>query len=591
MGSLEFLVSRCPMMALDLLSEYLEFSDFLNLCTANRAIRKFMLTQACLWKGFYNRREYSCKGLYNPPSEAPEQGCKYRLNRYAAGPSSFESLVALATASGVIRLNDSSTVNPYVDLALSSANYSNRTTIDMDIVKEIRPTTCAVMPRDNHDIEKPFTVVSKTTLFGFNSRNSFFSTKLSTTVTDETRISVISSRWVKKNTCPYCATEAQSKSDFLTRQGSREQNVKVEPSLLSLMYSNNRKEVAISVYRYDSKGFETRPHSTWRLNVKHDEIKCFDIFASGGCKHFCLFVGTNSGQIYMRRHDREGSFDISSSPLASLECSLIGLMWLLSLQLENGNALLLKVVDMPEVVKSLSEVTSLGLDLVNGIVGYCNNRKCTVFFSSFCGFNAEIGIPKPPSSILFLKRRSLWVIVIRNYLKLVHLDASLGSWVVRNVKTLNGHNSAITSCIEDGWYRLVSIDMGCNVIIWDFIKGVKLLGFPALSRHTMQPITSTKGMEDSPPRRKKNSTNRQINYATIHNAKKNFNTKPQIIASSDSDDDLIESARQLSLCTAKVECRQKPAKKGHDKQSMHFSLSALYIYYHDLSCIHLVSFK
>ncbi|KAK1935929.1 hypothetical protein X943_000460 [Babesia divergens] len=593
MASLEILVSRCPGMALTVLSEYLDFADFLNLSVTCREIRRSMVSQAHIWIEFYNKRRKPSALIRASPlfSEASGDHCCYKLSMEDDVHTPFESLVELAQRSGVLPCINSSHLNPFLDLAKKSGVYSRRTCIDVDVYKEIRVSSNPVVSEDAN-VGKPLTIVDKTRLFGYNRHHDFFSIRIMTNVTDETRLSVIGSRWLRSVDCPYCACEKLTRGNFTAPQESDASMgfQTKETSYLSILYSHGWNEVGVSLYEYNENGFSPRSRLTWKVSVSPRDISCFDIFYSSRCRHFSVFVGAHDGRVYMRCHDREETFEVANVPIKSLLAISIGCEWLLCLLAEKYQGYLLRVGDTCDIVKSLDHVSSFDFDQSGGILGYCSDKKCTIMFYNFGSLAAEIGVSKPPSSIMFLKRRSLWVLVIRNYLKLVQAFNYAGSVRIENFKTLNGHTSSITECRHDGWSRLVSVDTGRNVIIWDFIRGVTLVRFPMLSA-APSPSVSNSWYHGCPPtRRKKESVNRRISYSSIYNAKKNFNTPPQPLVSSDSDD-IVDHVKKLSLGRTGQTVGPNSRGKACGKHTVFISLSNLCIYYHDLSRIQLMSFK
>ncbi|GIX62631.1 F-box only protein 7-like protein [Babesia caballi] len=587
---LDFLAGGCGAAALSVLAGYLDLRDVLNLSLTCRRLRHALVSDRNLWSRLYDRDASRSSGplsltaCSSDPSSSP---CLYRLNA-SERPSQFAALLNLARRCGLLLDGAPVHGNHFLDLAISSAAAAKRTTIDRDVLKklELASTPHVAGPNLQCGYGAPFTVASKARFFGFDARGEFFAARVFAPVTDETKLSVVSCSWVRQVSSPRCSCNTGACRTNATTNRSRSDPVTRAPQL-AVLYVNGGRETMVSVYEYGPGGFSDRPCATYRVSAGGVDVTCFDVSSINACGHHYVFVGTRRGTVYARSPCLEQTCSAANVAIEGLQASAYGREWLLCAQTAEKSVAILRLGTQLKPFRHLAEVSSFAFDADGLVLGHCSDRKCKVNFGAVSGPAAEIGVSKPPSQVIFLHRMSLWAVAIRNYLKLVQVSAAGEALVVKHVRALNGHRTAVTVCHTDGWSRLATLDASRCLIIWDFVRGVKVVSM--LLHCAVGPAPGAREFRDtaSPIKsRKRPSVNRQLDYALVHNAKKNFNTPPSAAAreppDSDDEGDVVAQVRSMEL---------HALPKVAERYSVHLSQAALCVYYHHLSCIQLVTLK
>ncbi|ORM39512.1 uncharacterized protein BXIN_2934 [Babesia sp. Xinjiang] len=629
--SLEFFAGSHGGSALGMVTGFLDFIDFLNLSSTCQRMRSVLLSRVYFWAAYYESRAIvsisdarvsdrnigvdafthgdtqnaDCKisgsgiKLNNRPVAYTDEvslwqpstcRCTYNIKRNWATLIWFYRLKALARLGGVTFCDPPLYGNPFVDLAVRSAAASRKIALDADIVKKLTLLTIPLVAAPEIDTVglAPFTVVSRTRFFYFDAQYKFCEMRASIPTNDDTRISVLACRWGRTVNCTRCGsgTDLVRRGPASSWSSSRRSN-ELQP-LLSLLYRNGPRDVAVSVYEYGINGIGSKPLLTRKVPNVCADIACLDAVHGTFCDHYAFFVGYGDGNICVIQSDLEETYNAASEAIVSLTAFATNNEWLLSAHLSGGNVLILRFGRSWECIRVICDVSSFAIHATRLAIGYSRAGRCKVSFGAITGPDVEIGVSRPPSRILCLHRRSLWAVIIRNYVKLVQVVGSAGTTAAHHVRALNGHLAEITACHADGWSRLVSVDTSSTLIVWDFIQGVKLLSISLL--RASEPTRVPRSHQGTIPKtmaRKRPSVNRQVSYSSIYNVKKDFNAPPKMasilsepVSESDTED----------LIGDVVRLRVTAIPSAPNRHTVHLLPNALCVYYHNSSHLQLLSF-
>ncbi|EDO07456.1 uncharacterized protein BBOV_IV011030 [Babesia bovis T2Bo] len=613
--SIELLATSSGALALFTVTSYLDFNDFLCLSGISHRMRDVLLSHYPIWRYYYEIRVgdytkslglphqsgYIHNGNGHPFSSShstpiatdsaesfpyiTSQLSNYKcdticIKRNVVSTDWFRNLVVLARFAGIVLQASAAYKNPFLELAVKSSAAVKMISLHNESIRTLVSTGSLVLaaPDIYSGNDAPFTIVNKTTLCYYDCQHKYNNLKITLPQLDETRIHVLFAKWMRSIDCTQC-----KKLDYCDDIRYVEDNT--NPRLM-LIYRIGKNDTAASVYEYGADGFSKRPVLTRKVPDTSSEISCVDSVRCSFCEQYTIYLGYSNGNVCEIYPDNVNNLNVADEGIVSLMQWTSNNQRILAAWLSNGNVEIFRYSNCWEPTISIRGVSILTVNPTTSVIGYCNSGRCKVMFRTLHSPDVEIGVSRPPSSIICLYRKSLWAIVIRNYLKLVEVCATTSGVAVRHVRALNGHGSDITGCHSDGWHRLLSIDTSHILIMWDFVQGVKLMSIPLLRQDPPVKVPHHKQEKShSIKAHKKPSVNRQVSYPSIYNAKKNFNVPPQkaMLASDDSEsDDFVDSVGSMSL---------RNTRPSDCKYHIHALPHAICIFYYHTTSLHLVSFK
>ncbi|GBE60245.1 RNA polymerase Rpb1 C-terminal repeat-containing protein, putative [Babesia ovata] len=571
--------------ALGTLTCFLEFEDFLKLSATSRCMREFLLSREKLWGCFFERNAVSCNRpdtLDILTGKRRECRCQYRIRPFSESINGFKTLADLASQCGLVDSRNKLDGAALLHLAISSDRHSRKVTVDRDIVRDLRTIGKPLVAVSRDGVGWPFAVLSTNRILGIGTSREFFDIGQPTPISDKHMFQLVACCWVRSIQCPRCSCGGGGCGDKTPRKGDDEEHVN-RPLALAMLYTCRGQDPCVSVYTYGKEGLERNPPVTWKIPAGDDAVTCLEVVQGRGCDHYFAFVGTDEGFIHCIQAGAMSVIANTRSPIEVITAAASGDKMILCVHAA-GDILVMHVEEDIKRMYRMEEASIYAIDTENLVLVQCNYGKCTLRIGRFAGFDEYISVTKPPSFILYLHRRSLWALVIRNYVKLIQVFGRGNDLRVKHLRILNGHTADITACHADGWSRMVTVDAAKILIVWDFIRGVKVIRLSLITASACMklPKPSRKGSDKNA--RKRRSVNSDISYASLHNVKKDFNNPPPATYGDDSSDNGDQIVHGMErLCT-------RPSPTG-DKQTVYISLDTVCIYYHQHSYLQVVNLR
>ncbi|CDR94579.1 hypothetical protein, conserved [Babesia bigemina] len=571
--------------ALGVLTCFLDFEDFLKLATTSRCMRDVLLSREQLWGCFFERGSVGCnrpEDLDGITGKGRQCRCQYRIRPFSEAIAGFKALADLASQCGVFDGRRKLDGRALLDLAISSGTHSRRVTVDRDMVRDLRTIGKTILAISRDGVGWPFAVLSANRILGVGTCREFFDLRQPTPIFDRHTFQLVACCWVRSTQCPRCSCEGGGCVDQTPPKQVEDSPSADRPLTLAMLYTCRGEDACVSVYNYGESGLERNPVVTWKIPTGYNPVRCLEVVQGRGCGHYFAFVGTDEGDIHCIQAGTASVIATIRSPIDAITAAASGGKVVLCVHAAGDIAVLHQEGDVTHVYR-VEEAFVYAVDTENLLLAYCAYGKCTVKIGRFTGPDVQLRVTKPPSFILYLHRRSMWALVMRNYVKLIQVSGCDASLQVKHLRVLNGHREDITACHADGWSRMATIDAAQYLIVWDFIRGVKVMGMALITASASLGLPKLSRKEVDGTTRRRRSVNSEISYASLHNVKKDFNNPPSVSygsAASDSDEPTRFGMERLSTRSS-----------SSHKHTVYISLDTICVYYHHMSCLQVITLK
>ncbi|UKK00580.2 hypothetical protein MACK_000654 [Theileria orientalis] len=429
-------IGLAPKDVIELICNYLDFSEFLALTSVARYVRSILVNHHLFWLNYYMKRvsfrHYEADIWVNDKTS----------NKYQLRMPSFDKrhgmidpanrLLSSARKVEIMNTDTALSTNPMLNLSILDNFKRSRWRGEFkqfteNLSRFILPTK--VVPTMGCN---PFLLVSNSCLFAFNmNEDKFTFNNFMALQNDHRRHEIKLCSWVHLDDVSY--TEDANFRGVT----SRVNNV---PKILVIVYRTDAITLAVSLYCYDGTGFVNVPSMTLKMGIHEDDyVTAIDVYGQllswDGrvvCfSHINIFVGTLRGTVLQKRmeHDRvvvERKESVTRNEITNLRF----VSWhnkAVLVVFSYGNYL--GMVDVSNdgwtVMENIKNpVVTFSIDTPNCLMAYSTSvhNRCTyVDLYNANSEKAHYMVPKPPFCILSLERDSKWAIVIRNYIRVLQV--------------------------------------------------------------------------------------------------------------------------------------------------------------------------
>ncbi|UKJ88175.2 hypothetical protein MACJ_000618 [Theileria orientalis] len=429
-------IGLAPKDVIELICNYLDFSEFLALTSVSRYVRSILVNHHLFWLNYYmkrvNFRHYEADIWVNEKGSSKYQLRMPSFDKRHGVTDPANRLLRSARKVEIMNTDTALSTNPMLNLSILDNFKRSRWRGEFkqyteNLSRFILPTM--VVPTMGCN---PFLLVSNSSVCGFNmNEDKFMFNNFMALPNDHRRHEIKLCCWVRLDDLSY--TEEANFRGATSR-------VNYVPKILVIVYRTDATTLAVSFYCHDGSGFVNVPSITLKMRIDAgDDASAIDVYGlllSWDGRELCfshinIFVGTSRGTVLQKRMERDRVVVERNESVTSCEItSLRFVSWhnkAVVVVFSYGNYL--GVVDVSNDGWSVTEningpVATFSIDTPNCLMAYSTsvqNRSTYVDLYNANSEKAHYMVPKPPFAILALERDSKWAIVIRNYIRVLQV--------------------------------------------------------------------------------------------------------------------------------------------------------------------------
>ncbi|BAM39262.1 uncharacterized protein TOT_010000721 [Theileria orientalis strain Shintoku] len=466
-------IGLAPKDVIELICNYLDFSEFLALTSVSRYVRSLLVNHHLFWLNYYmkrvNFRHYEADLWVNEKGTSKYQLRMPSFDKRQGISDPANRLLSSARKVEIMNTDTALSTNPMLNLSILDnfkrsrwrGEYKQYTE---NLSRFILPTM--VVPTMGCN---PFLLVSNSSVCGFNmNEDKFMFNNFMAPQNERRRHEIKLCSWVRLDDVSY--TEEANFRSVTSRAN-------YVPKILVIVYRTGGSTLAMSFYCYDGTSFVNVPSMALKMSIdEEDYVSAIDVYGllqtwdgrEVVFSNINIFVGTARGVVLQKRMERDKVAVERKEQLTTHEITTLRFVsWhskAVLVAFSHGNYLGAVDVSNDEwsVAESINDpVVTFSIDAPNCLMAFStsvHNRSTYVDLYNANSEKAHYLVPKPPFRILSLERDSKWAIVIRNYIRVLQV-------IHPNERSTSGKQATYKHC-EDISSEDSSNEYASNALDW-----------------------------------------------------------------------------------------------------------------------------